>query len=226
MPSQACGFEILYARTRPLPRTTSSDTDQIPDGQRSAYEAYLSSLSSRNYFEGETRGSKRWTELELLARKGWLDAAQTETYADTAEGAGAGAGEARTKSFAQRVDEAVERARAAGGLKSLSDVELDNGEDSESWMAVDEQGLEEMLARRGPGGDGVVDDEDFLEDSDDEEGDSDADEDAMEGVQSAAGDKEEERRAKKVAKQLEKMAGKVEEFVEGRGALEGAEFDE
>lgn len=100
---------------------------------------------------------------------------------------------------------------------------------------MDEQNLEEMLNSRGPGGEGLLpddllSDEELPSDSDDEgEGDG----EMMEGVENEAsrsGKKEketaEDRKARKMAKQLEGMAGKVEEFIEGRGGVEGAEFSE
>lgn len=80
-----------------------------------------------------------------------------------------------------------------------------------------------MLASRGPRGGDAVDDEDYLEDSDlDEDEDEN---DGMEGIGKSE-KKAANRTARKVARELETMAGRVEDFVHGRGALEGAEFDE
>lgn len=97
-----------------------------------------------------------------------------------------------------------------------------------SWLHIDEQNLESLLASRGPGGDGLNAD-DLL--SDEElPSDSEDDEEKMEGVEEEGGERrkksEEDRKAEKMAKRLKEMAGKVEEFVEGRGAVDGAEFDE
>lgn len=108
-------------------------------------------------------------------------------------------------------------------------------------MALDEQGLEDLLASRaGAGtrstakGGGQLGDSD-LEDEDEEDDEEDGeDEDeggrgqGMEGVERDKGAREsaEDRKARRVAQRLEEMAGKVEQFVEGRGAASGALFDE
>jgi hypothetical protein len=136
-------------------------------------------------------------------------------------------------SFAQRVDEAIARAKSSSPslphrvTSSLTPQAALALEDGEEWLALDEQGFEEMLKAKGPGAGGL--DDDLLDDSDDDEA-SDEDRDAMEGVQQEGAEKEkesrEDRKARKVAKQLKGMASKVEEFVQGRGAVDGAEFSE
>lgn len=132
------------------------------------------------------------------------------------------------KSFAQRVDEAISRSIALVPLlptritSRLPPSEALKIEDSEAWLSLDEQGFEEMLQSRGPGMGGLddLDDEEFSSDDDDD--------DAMEGVEESKDsmERKEERKAKKIAKQMEGMAEKVEEFVQGRGAVDGAEFSE
>lgn len=108
-------------------------------------------------------------------------------------------------------------------------------ESSEEWLSLDEQGLEEMLRQRGPKGEEQGPDEDLEgfgpgEGYSDEEGDDDDEEggDRMEGVEmpEQARKRAEDKMAKKAAKRLERMASKVEAFVEGRGALDGAQFEE
>lgn len=125
-------------------------------------------------------------------------------------------------SFAQRVDEAIARSklraiplptRVTELLDSQAALAL---EGSEAWLSLDEQGFEEMLKSKGPGAEGLGD----L--SDDEEDDSD-DEDGEVGKE---GEEEGDRKARKVARKLEDMASKVQEFVQGRGAVDGAEFSE
>lgn len=140
-----------------------------------------------------------------------------------------------TLSFAQRVDDAIARSRSSANPLpdrivnpvSLTDVQAASLEDSEDWLSLDEQGLEDILQARQSKGGGLLGDSDMEDSSDDDE-----DEDDMEGVEGGDQDgkskqeKEEERKARKVAKKLEQMAGKVENFVEGRGAASGALFDE
>lgn len=129
------------------------------------------------------------------------------------------------RSFAQRVDEAVARAKESGTLaRKLASGQLGE-EDNTAWMTMDEQGLEDILAQRRSRGGLGFDDEDDLEDSDDDDGHEDDDDEEMRGV-SKEEKKSAARTARKVARELETMAGRVEDFVHGRGALEGAEFEE
>lgn len=126
------------------------------------------------------------------------------------------------------MDEAIARARASSPslpnriISSLPSTASRALEDSEDWLSLDEEGLEDMLRARGPGEDGLGD----LDLSDDDEEEESDDEEGMEGVEVEGGDKEEERKAKKMARTLQGMAGKVEEFIHGRGAVDGAEFSE
>lgn len=92
-------------------------------------------------------------------------------------------------------------------------------ESSESWLTLDEQGFEEMLKSKGPGQGGLEDLEGF---SDDENEDEDETMDDADRPEMSA----EEIQARQVAKKLEGMAEQVENFVQGRGAVDGAEFDE
>lgn len=95
-------------------------------------------------------------------------------------------------------------------------------EGSEEWLVVDEDGLEGMLRERGPGAGGLGE-SDLEDESDDDDDDGD---EPMEGVESESMEAKEKRKAEKVAKRLAGMAGKVEEFIHGRGAVDGAEFSE
>ncbi|GAA5854531.1 hypothetical protein JCM9279_000833 [Rhodotorula babjevae] len=250
-----CGFEMLYKQTAPLPRqsgssSSSADLDTV-DTASAAYRAYLGTLRKQGFFgEGEdeqVEGSERWQEREREARRGWVRARE-----DRSE-----------RPFAQRVDEAIERARAAltssspsssstatlplstritnpASLTPQAAAEL---EDNEDWMALDEQGLEEILATKSSARSGgaqlgdsdLEDDEEEDEDDDEEEGRARGD--GMEGVESgssagagagpaSARERAEDRKARKVAQRLEEMAGKVEDFVQGRGAASGALFDD
>lgn len=93
-------------------------------------------------------------------------------------------------------------------------------EDSESWLEIDQAGLEEILRSREGGGGGSFEDDDFSDsDGDDREGEG------MDEVKTKE-ERDEEKRNRKAAKQLEEMAGKVEDFVQGRGTVQGAVFDE
>ena len=96
-------------------------------------------------------------------------------------------------------------------------------EDSEAWLSLTEEGLEDIL--RSKTSNAFDDDDEEFSDDDDELHDR----GEMEGVKDAQGndvDSKADKKAQRMARQLERMAGKVEEFVEGKGALEGAEFSE
>ena len=62
--------------------------------------------------------------------------------------------------------------------------------------------------------------------SDDEEMEEDDEEGEEGGKMKSKEEKEEVRKGRKAAKELERMAGKVEDFVQGRGTVQGAVFDE
>ncbi len=107
-------------------------------------------------------------------------------------------------------------------------------ESSEDWLTLDEDRFEAMLKSRGPKEDGMDEElegfgegEGYSDEDNDNDNDidNDNDEDAMEGVEGESS-KEEKRATKRAAKRLEKMAKKVEDFVQGRGALDGAQFEE
>ncbi|GAA5932072.1 hypothetical protein JCM3775_004233 [Rhodotorula graminis] len=261
----ACGFEMLYKQTSPLPRQSASssagsaDLDAV-DTAAPAYRAYLDTLRAQGFFgEGESEeveGSQRWKEREREARRGWVRARENRSE----------------RPFAQRVDEAVSRARAALSSSTTTSTATSSSststplplltrivhpasltpqaasalEDAEDWMALDEQGLEEILATKSSArsggaqlGDSDLEDESDEDDEDeDEAGAGRAQGDGMEGVEggssSGAGtggsksarERAEDRKARKVARRLEDMAGKVEDFVHGRGAASGALFDD
>jgi len=97
-------------------------------------------------------------------------------------------------------------------------------ESSEDWLNIDEAGLEDILRARTAGdvGNTRFEEEGF---SDDDEGEE-MDEDEEGGKMKSKEEKEEERKGRKAAKELERMAGKVEDFVQGRGTVQGAVFDE
>ncbi|KAI5479487.1 SGT1 family protein [Pseudohyphozyma bogoriensis] len=220
----AVGFEILYARTKAQPRVNvPGDGASAENGAEfeqwvptPEYKAFISKLSSKGFFEGEVEGSLKWQEREAMARRSWKE---RERKSDEE-------GRESTMSFAQRVDLAIAAALAATPLlptrivTQLPQAELKGLEDTEEWLTLNEDEFEEILKRSGPGEEGL---EEF---SDDDEDDEDNDED-MEGVE--GGEKKGVRmgsREERMAKRLEEMAGKVEDFVEGRGGVEGAEFDD
>ncbi|GAA5900978.1 hypothetical protein JCM5296_004944 [Sporobolomyces johnsonii] len=218
----ACGFEMLYKLTSSQVRLSTSDDPLAAfDPSNAQYGAFLKQLEEKGFFEGEVEGSEKWREKERAAREGWVRAKTDRP----------------TPSFAQRVDEAAARARSSPNPlpdripnpATLSPSAALALEDSEDWLSLDEQGLEDILAARGEGR-GGLDDEGFSDDEDEDEEEG----EGMEGVEGGEKgaktktqeEREGERKARRVAKRLEEMAGKVEDFVEGRGAVEGALFED
>lgn len=140
-----------------------------------------------------------------------------------------------TLSFAQRVDEAITRAKSRTNPVSnriespatLTEEKVKSLglEDSEEWLQIDQAGLEEILKSR-EGGGNSFEDEGFSSDEDGLDVEDEMDEGEGKGAEKTKEEREEERKNRKAAKRLEEMAGKVEDFVQGRGAVQGAVFDE
>jgi hypothetical protein len=86
-----------------------------------------------------------------------------------------------------------------------SNTDLEQPEDSDDWMNVDAKDFDEMLERAMRAGDSTV--ETHAMDTD-----------------GAGG--EEDRVAKEQTDKLRGLAAKVEQFVEGKGDVEGARFEE
>lgn len=195
---------MLHSRTIPEPTTATGEFDAThPD-----YQKFLARLVGQDFFEGEIQGSQKWNEKETLAREGWR--------ASRSDGS--------KPSFAQRVDEAIERSLAHPAplpravTAPLPLAEASALESSEAFLTLDEQNFEEMLRSRGPGTGGLDDLEGF--------GEGEGYDEAMGRDEEGAPDDDEQREAREIARKLQGMAGKVEEFVLGEGALAGAEFEE
>ncbi|GAA5832891.1 hypothetical protein JCM3766R1_007079 [Sporobolomyces carnicolor] len=210
----ACGFEMLYKQTAPLPRLDSGSAPAYDPSTNPEYQRLLKSLQEKGFFDGVgIEGSREWTERERNARKAWTR----------------NRGNSPKLSFAQRVDEAIARARSrpdalSDRIESPATLTEDKFkalglEDSEAWLEIDQAGFEEILRSR-EGGAGTLEEEGF---SDSEDDASETEEHA--GVKSQE-ERDEERKNRRAAKQLEAMAGKVEDFVQGRGAVQGAVFDD
>ncbi|GAA6008559.1 hypothetical protein JCM11491_003348 [Sporobolomyces phaffii] len=215
----ACGFEMLYKQTSPLPRLDSASKSSVDPSTNPEYQKMLNNLKGKGFFEGVgLEGSNEWNEREQSARRAWVQSRSNSP----------------TLSFAQRVDEAAARARArtsplSNRIESPATLTEEKVrqlglEDSEAWLEIDQAGLEEILRSR-EGGGNSFEEEGFSSD-DDNEDDEDVEGEGTGKKSKTREERDEERRNRRAAKQLEDMAGKVEDFVQGRGTVQGAVFDD
>lgn len=103
-------------------------------------------------------------------------------------------------SFAALFNAALSRAP-----ETLSNTDLEQTEDSDEWMNVDAKDFDEMLERTMRVGDSTVE---------------------THAMDMDGGGGEEDRVAKEQTDKLRDLAAKVEQFVEGKGDVEGARFEE
>lgn len=106
-------------------------------------------------------------------------------------------------SFTALVDVAVSKAQTRRDEIIAATTSNATPEDSDEWLNVSPEDLEGVLAETG----GLP-------------------EESRMDVDGAKEDADEEAKAEAQAKKLGKLAKKVEAFIEGRGELEGAVFDE
>lgn len=211
---------MLYKLTSPILRVSTEFDATDP-----AYIAFLKRLEGKGFFEGEIAGSEKYRKNELVAREGYKSSRNNGCVDFLTLFLRYSALTSHTHrfkaSFAQRVDDAIAAALAPPNplpsiITSLpSPTDALALESSEYWLTLDEQGFEELLKSRGPGEGGLEDLEGFSDDEDEE----------LEGGAKKERSAEEQQ-ARDVARKLEGMAEQVENFVQGRGALDGAEFDE
>ncbi|PVG02291.1 hypothetical protein CPB86DRAFT_823118 [Serendipita vermifera] len=182
----ACGFEMLYQESKKRQENIKMrDSDELDRARLDAlrrdrdFVAYIARLEHTDYFEGEMKGSEKYSRKEIEAANIWIKMRETDS--------------ASRPSFAQLVEEALQ--------KDPNNVLKDEGEDSEDWLNVD---IDRSLARYTRSNGDV----------------------AME--QDLTGDQEnpEDRLAKDQARRMKDLADKMEGFVEGRGDLEGAVFED
>ncbi|ORY54998.1 SGT1 protein-domain-containing protein [Leucosporidium creatinivorum] len=218
----ACGFEMRWGVTQGRVETRG---EEEVGGE--GWKRFREQLEGKGYFGTETEGSEKWNELERLARKGWAESSRENV--------------GNRPSFATRLTTALSHSssllpnRLTAPLPSPSALlALESPTD---WLQIDEQGLESLLASRGPGGEGLGTDDllsdDELPSDSDSDGEGEGEGERMEGVEGGEEQQgesrkksEEDKKAERMAKRLKEMAGKVEQFVEGRGAVDGAEFDD
>ncbi|KAG8953323.1 hypothetical protein FRC04_002733 [Tulasnella sp. 424] len=195
----ACGFEMLYSENKSRAGSASSSgpesIEALKDalGRDAGYQSYIENLKRAGWFPvGEIEGSEAWKEKENKAATAWV-AVRKEDNANRA-------------TFTALVDMALSRAQARKA-EILSSTSSDTtAEDSDEWLNVSPEDLDNALAEAGglPNAEGSAMD--------------------------VGGDMQQqldgEAKAQEQAKKLGKLAKKVEAFVEGHGDLDGAVFDD
>lgn len=168
------------------------------------YKAYLTRLVTIGYFRNEIEGSQLWNELENKAADAYVEIRRQE-YVHVLRVVrwlikSFFASDMSRPSFAALFNAALFRAP-----ETLSDVDIVQTEDSDEWMNVDASDFDEVLDRAMYAG-GSTEDTHAMETDGD-------------------GGKE-DRITKDQTNKLRDLAAKVEQFVEGKGDVDGARFEE
>ncbi|KAI9572712.1 SGT1 protein-domain-containing protein [Boletus coccyginus] len=189
----ACGFEMLFQESKnraDVAKSTTEALDSSTEARKDAlrrsrdYKAYLTRLATIGYFRDEIEGSQMWNKLENKA---------ADAYVEIRRGDGMS-----RPSFAASFNGALSRAPEV-----LLDADLVQTEDSDEWMNVDANDIDEVLERAMRAGDSTA--ETHSMNTDGEGG-------------------EDDRVTKEQTDKLRDLAAKVEQFVEGKGDVEGARF--
>lgn len=193
----ACGFEILYQETKSTRVNVRGDANGGQHfSQNQGYLRYLTALTNSGYFQGEIPGSKKYSQLEAQAVHYWQE---LQASGDKAQ------------SPAKIIDD-LREARKAAAPNSAPQQDVDLSEDSDDWLYIDQNRLEDMLKSKSGAS---------KPDRAEENG---MDVDTGNGEQ--AEEDEDEKLAREQAKRLQSMAEKFQGFIEGEGSVEGALFDE
>lgn len=170
------------------------------------YKAYLTRLVTTGYFRNEIEGSQLWSELENKAADAYVEIRRQEYVSDSLF---------RVSYFNRTIlffysntsrpsFAALFNAALSHAPKTFPDADLPT-EDSDEWMNVDATDFDEVLQRAMRAGGSTV---------------------GMQAMETNGEGGEEDRVAKEQTDKLRNLAAKVEQFVEGKGDVEGARFEE
>ncbi|WVQ93806.1 hypothetical protein IAU59_000884 [Kwoniella sp. CBS 9459] len=176
----ATGFEIMYEEGGKKGRGgIEEESDDLRSDE--GYQQFLANLKKAGWFGDEVEGSKKWNQREAEALKGY----QNVKSSDTAS---------QRPSFAYLVNTALSSS-ASISPESLS-ASPDDPEDSDKWLEVSPDELDDMLmSSMGRANKAQGDGKEALDGLDNEDG-----------------------------KALQDLAEKVQEFVGGQGDMTGARF--
>jgi len=170
----------------------------------SAYLKYISALENANYFEDQIRDSQQWKAKEREAAKMWLQIRRDEYVESSVDEPWILSfliSDAIRPSFADEVNGAL--ASASAQLHTV-----DEGEDPDDWLEITQRDLERSLNTYT---------------NTEVHNPAYANQDTSMEVDEEA---EEEKAASGQAARLKRLAEKVDAFVEGKGDLSGAMFEE
>jgi hypothetical protein len=202
----ACGFEMLYQASSAsqkkgirvdLPRDRGFGDTSMSMKDKQPYLRYIVALTNAGYFQGETPGSRLYTELENKADKYWEQLATS------------GSSVSRRADDFKRICDTILEDGSSGNTAQSEKTEL--REDSDDWLYLSPESMEEML--RAKGGDKPTHAPDVGDD-------------VSSTVALDEDEDEDEKLANVQAKKLQDMADKFGDFMNAEGDLEGALFED
>lgn len=154
----ACGLEMLYYNQKQRNQDDTTDIDTYSFDKDPKYAAYVEHLKKLGYFRSERAGSQLYKMLERQSKEQYLlykaqdqqqdvvsydhlDAEDEDTFRFSAQVFSNGTSNAR-----QRIDQLLSQY----SIEALDQLVSENTEteDSDEWMNVDPQQLEDMLMKR------------------------------------------------------------------------------
>lgn len=152
----ACGLEMLYYNQQQQQEDTTMDVDTYPFEKDKKYKAYVDHLKTLGYFRTEREGSQLYKKLERQSKEQYLlykkqeeenivsydhlDAEDEETFKYSSR-------VLSSATVRQRIDQLLSQF-SMEALEALLEENKTEKEDSDDWMNVDPQQLEELLMKR------------------------------------------------------------------------------
>ncbi|KIJ45573.1 hypothetical protein M422DRAFT_166272 [Sphaerobolus stellatus SS14] len=200
----ACGFEMVYQESKNRHEQGISNTEASLEARKEAlrrdteYTQYIGKLQQVGFFRGELEGSAAWRGLETEATSQFIQRRQIDN--------------ANRSSFALLVNSAITDAQQQVGTDGVDVDFAKEEEDSDEWLNVTESMMESILNQakgQGQPSASTLGIKEVYE--------MDVDEDP---------EKIAEKKAAEQASELKNLAEKVEKFVEGKGDVQGATFED
>ncbi|KIJ68680.1 hypothetical protein HYDPIDRAFT_173344 [Hydnomerulius pinastri MD-312] len=194
----ACGFEMLFQESKNRADAATATADTLNSSAEARKDALRRSPDYRAYLSRLVTAGYFRNEVEGSQLWNDLEKKAVDAYVEVRR-----EDNASRPSFAAQFNAALSRAP-----ETLPDGDPTQTEDSDEWMSIDAANFDEVLERA-------------------MHGDS-ANKNAMDVDAPGEGEDggEENRVAKEQTEKLRDLAAKVEKFVEGKGDVEGARFED